>query len=85
MVTENILGLVSGDSLLIIRIKLAGHEILVTCSFLVYRSVWETRVPYVGWYKPRLRQVDRKLKIHYKRTVVDMEALREQGAVSIIL
>ena len=41
--------------------------------------------PYVGWDEPKLRQVDRKLKIHYKRTVLDMEALRGHGAVSIIL
>jgi p-cumate 2,3-dioxygenase beta subunit len=41
--------------------------------------------PYVGWYEHRLKQVDRELKIHHKRTVLDMEALREHGAVSIIL
>jgi hypothetical protein len=41
--------------------------------------------PYVGCYEHRLKQMDRELKIHYKRTVLDMEALREHGAVSIIL
>ena len=41
--------------------------------------------PYVGWYEHRLKQVDGELKIQHKRTVLDMEALREHGAVSIIL
>jgi p-cumate 2,3-dioxygenase beta subunit len=41
--------------------------------------------PYVGWYEYTLKKVDGELKIHYKRTVLDMEALREHGAVSIIL
>jgi p-cumate 2,3-dioxygenase beta subunit len=68
-----------------VRIKLAGQEILVASSFLVYRFRMGDTSPYVGWYEHRLKQVDRELKIHYKRTVLDMEALREHGAVSIIL
>jgi p-cumate 2,3-dioxygenase subunit beta len=57
----------------------------VTSSFLVYRSVWGGTSPYVGFYEHRLKQIDSALKIHYKKTVLDMEALREHGAVSIIL
>jgi p-cumate 2,3-dioxygenase beta subunit len=68
-----------------VRIKLAGQEFLVTSSFLVYRFRMGDTSPYVGWYEHRLKQVDRELKIHYKRSVLDMEALREHGAVSIIL
>jgi p-cumate 2,3-dioxygenase beta subunit len=41
--------------------------------------------PYVGWYEHRLKKVEGELKIQSKRTVLDMEALREHGAVSIIL
>jgi p-cumate 2,3-dioxygenase beta subunit len=41
--------------------------------------------PYVGWYEHRLKQVDGELKIRHKRSVLDMEALRDHGAVSIIL
>ncbi|HEY7558725.1 MAG TPA: aromatic-ring-hydroxylating dioxygenase subunit beta [Candidatus Binatia bacterium] len=68
-----------------VRIKVEGYEIFVTSSFLVYRFRMGDTSPYVGWYEHRLKQVDRELKIHYKRTVLDMEALREHGAVSIIL
>lgn len=68
-----------------IRIKLEGHDVLVTSSFLVYRFRMEDSSPYVGWYEHRLKQVDTELKIHKKRAVLDMEALREHGAVSIIL
>jgi hypothetical protein len=41
--------------------------------------------PYVGWYEHKLKHVNGKLKIHHKRAVLDMETLREHGAVSIIL
>jgi p-cumate 2,3-dioxygenase subunit beta len=68
-----------------VRIKFAGSEILVTSSFLVYRFRMGDTSPYVGCYEHGLKQIDRELKIHYKRTVLDMEALREHGAVSIIL
>jgi p-cumate 2,3-dioxygenase beta subunit len=68
-----------------VRIKVEGYEIFVTSSFLVYRFRMGDTSPYVGWYEHRLKQVDRELKIHNKRTVLDMEALREHGAVSIIL
>ena len=65
--------------------RLEGNEILVTSSFLVYRFRMEDTSPYVGWYEHRLKQVEGELKIHHKRAVLDMEALREHGAVSIIL
>jgi p-cumate 2,3-dioxygenase beta subunit len=68
-----------------VRIKAEGHDVLVTSSFLVYRFRMGDSSPYVGWYEHRLKQVDGDLKIHHKRAVLDMEALREHGAVSIIL
>jgi hypothetical protein len=39
----------------------------------------------VGCYEHRLRQVDRELKIQHKKAVLDLDALRAHGAVSIIL
>src|SRR6266536_6315632 len=69
-----------------VRVKrLEGHNIFVTSSFLVYRFRMGDTSPYVGWYEHRLKQIDRELKIYHKRTVLDMETLREHGAVSIIL
>ena len=44
----------------------------------------EETSPYVGWHEHRLKQADGELKIHHKRIVLDMEALRDHGAVSII-
>ena len=69
-----------------VRIKrLDGHDMLVTSSFLVYRFRAGDTSPYVGWYEHRLKQIDGELKIQHKKAVLDMEALREHGAVSIIL
>jgi p-cumate 2,3-dioxygenase subunit beta len=68
-----------------VRIKVDRRDIFVNSSFLVYRFRMGDTSPYVGWYEHRLKQVDGELKIHYKRAVLDMEALREHGAVSIIL
>lgn len=69
-----------------VRIKsLDGHDTLVTSSFLVYRFRAGDTSPYVGWYEHRLKQIDGELKIQHKKAVLDMEALREHGAVSIIL
>jgi p-cumate 2,3-dioxygenase beta subunit len=69
-----------------VRIKGSeGHNLFVTSSFLVYRFRMGDTSPYVGWYEHRLKQVGREFKIHHKRAVLDMEALREHGAVSIIL
>ena len=67
------------------RIKVEDGDIVVTSSFLVYRFRMGESSPYVGWYEHRLRQVDRELKIQHRKAVLDMEALREHGAVSIIL
>jgi p-cumate 2,3-dioxygenase beta subunit len=69
-----------------VRIKsLEGDNIFVTSSFLVYRFRMGDSSPYVGWYEHRLKRVERELKIQHKRAVLDMEVLREHGAVSIIL
>jgi p-cumate 2,3-dioxygenase beta subunit len=69
-----------------VRIKrLDEHDMLVTSSFLVYRFRAGEASPYVGWYEHRLKQIDGELKIEHKKAVLDMEALREHGAVSIIL
>jgi hypothetical protein len=41
--------------------------------------------PYIGWYEHRLKRVDGELKIQHRKAVLDLEALSEHGAVSIIL
>jgi 3-phenylpropionate/cinnamic acid dioxygenase small subunit len=59
--------------------------IIVTSHFLVYRFRMAESSPYVGWYRHELNWVDGEVKIHHKKAVLDMEALSEHGAVSIIL
>jgi len=68
-----------------IRIDVTEDGMVVTSSFLIYRFRMEDGSPYVGWYEHKLKRVDGALKIHHRKAVLDMEALREHGAVSIIL
>jgi p-cumate 2,3-dioxygenase beta subunit len=68
-----------------IIIKVTDDGMVVTSSFLIYRFRLGESSPYVGWYEHQLKRVDGQLKIHHRKAVLDMEALREHGAVSIIL
>lgn len=68
-----------------IIIKVTEDGMVVTSSFLIYRFRLGESSPYVGWYEHELKQVDGQLKIHHRKAVLDMEALSEHGAVSIIL
>ena len=68
-----------------IRIKAEDGAIVVTSSFLVYRFRMGESSPYVGCCEHRLKRVDGELKIHHRKAVLDLEALSEHGAVSIIL
>jgi p-cumate 2,3-dioxygenase beta subunit len=68
-----------------IRIDVTEDGMVVTSSFLIYRFRMGDGSPYVGWYEHKLKQVHGALKIHHRKAVLDMEALREHGAVSIIL
>ena len=68
-----------------IRIKEEDGGIVVTSSFLVYRFRMGESSPYVGCYEHGLKRVDGELKIHRRKAVLDLEALSEHGAVSIIL
>jgi p-cumate 2,3-dioxygenase subunit beta len=68
-----------------VRFELTQDRVLVTSSFLIYRFRMGESSPYVGWYEHTLKHVDSQLKIQHKKAVLDMEALTEHGAVSIIL
>jgi p-cumate 2,3-dioxygenase beta subunit len=63
----------------------AGDEIAATASFLVYRLRMGQVDPYMGRYLYRFRRVDGALKICYRRAELDLEALHNHGAVSIII
>lgn len=68
-----------------LRIKFEDGDIVVNSSFLVYRFRLGESSPYIGSYEHRLKRVDGELKIQRRKAVLDMEALSEHGAVSIIL
>jgi p-cumate 2,3-dioxygenase subunit beta len=69
-----------------VRIKeIVGEEILANASFLVYRIRSGQVDPLIGSYVYTLRRVDGVLKIAARRAVLDLEALRPHGTLSIIL
>jgi p-cumate 2,3-dioxygenase beta subunit len=68
-----------------VRIKEAVQEIIVNASFLVYRIRSGQVDPLIGSYTYTLRRVDGELKIAARKAVLDLEALRPHGTLSIIL
>lgn len=65
--------------------EVAGEEIFVTASFLVYRIRSGHVDPLIGRYEHTLKRIDGELKIASRKAVLDLEALRPHGTVSIIL
>ena len=64
---------------------ISGEEIHVNASFLVYRIRSGQVDPLIGSYVHTLRRVDGSLKIAARKAVLDLEALRPHGTLSIIL
>lgn len=69
-----------------VRIREAeGDTIRVTANFAVYRMRFEQVDTYVGRYEYTLVARNGALKIRHRRAILDLEALRPHGKVSIIL
>jgi p-cumate 2,3-dioxygenase beta subunit len=69
-----------------VRIRdIDGDTIRVTANFAVYRMRLELIDTYIGRYEYTLMLRDGMLKIHQRRAILDLEALRPHGKVSIIL
>jgi p-cumate 2,3-dioxygenase beta subunit len=69
-----------------VRIRnVEGDTIRVTANFAVYRARLEQLDIYVGRYEYALVHKDGKLKIRERRAILDLDSLRPQGKVSIIL
>jgi p-cumate 2,3-dioxygenase beta subunit len=62
-----------------------GNEFLVSAAFSVYRFKNGHTDNYVGSYRYRLTVEGSTLRIREKRCMLDMDALRPHGRVSIIL
>lgn len=68
-----------------VRVRREGEVIRARSSFVVYRSKDITNDLYIGHYLHDIVERDGKLMIAAKKCVLDMEALRPQGRISIIL
>ena len=69
-----------------VRIReVEGETIRVTANFAVYRMRFEQVDTYIGRYEYTLVWRDGALKIRHRRAILDLEALRPHGKVSIIL
>ena len=69
-----------------VRIRdIDGDTIRVTANFAVYRMRLELVDTYIGRYEYTLVLRDGELKIRQRRAILDLEALRPHGKVSIIL
>lgn len=73
---------------LVSNVRVVGEsdgDILVKAGFAVYRTKWENTDVYVGSYDYRLRVGADGFKIRKKKCVLDLDGLRPQGRVSILL
>jgi p-cumate 2,3-dioxygenase beta subunit len=69
-----------------VRIReVEGETIRVTANFAVYRMRFEQVDTYIWRYEYTLVWRDGALKIRHRRAILDLEALRPHGKVSIIL
>jgi len=69
-----------------VRIKqIIGEELVANASFLVYRIRSGQVDPLIGSYVYTLRRIDGALRIAARKAVLDLEALRPHGTLSIIL
>jgi p-cumate 2,3-dioxygenase subunit beta len=65
--------------------QVEGDSIRATANFAVYRMRYEQMDTYIGRYEYVLVQRDGTLKIRARKAILDLEALRPHGKVSIIV
>lgn len=73
---------------LIANVRVLGadeHGVHVTCTFATYRSKNDLINTFVGHLNYVLRHGDDGIRIASKRVMLDMNSLRSQGKVSILL
>jgi p-cumate 2,3-dioxygenase beta subunit len=68
-----------------VRVRADDGVLLVRANFVVYRFRHELVDTYVGEYHHRLVPANGGLLFHERRAVLDLEALRPQGKLSIIV
>lgn len=60
-------------------------DLRVRAAFAVYRTKWGNTDIYVGSYEYLLRETPDGLRIRKKRSILELDSLRPQGRVSILL
>lgn len=73
---------------LVTNVRLLGSdndELRVRAAFAVYRTKWGNTDIYVGSYEYLLRETGEGLRIRKKRSILELDSLRPQGRVSILL
>ena len=69
-----------------VRIReVKGETVVVTANFVVYRIRFEQVDTYVGRYEYTLVERGGALRIRTRKAILDLEALRPHGKISIIL
>ena len=66
-------------------VEILQGDAIVEASFVVYRFKGGNTEPFVGFYRYRLTRDEGRILIRHRRATLDLENLRGQGAVSIIL
>jgi p-cumate 2,3-dioxygenase beta subunit len=78
----------SDGARLISNVRILGRtdkDVSVACTFVTYRAKGNVTDVFFGHHLIGLRRIGGKLKIASKRTMLDMNNLRPNGRVSIIL
>lgn len=60
-------------------------QVCAEAAFVVYRTKWGNTDVFIGSYDYTLKHTDQGLKIRKKRCHLDLDGLRPQGRVSILL
>lgn len=73
---------------LVTNVRILGAEsgeLSARAAFAVYRTKWGNTDIYVGSYEYVLRETEEGLRIRKKRSILELDSLRPQGRVSILL
>lgn len=68
-----------------VRIRRQGQDVLTSAAFVAWRIRRGEVMAYMGQVFHRLRPVDGTLRIAWKRACLDLETLKPQGTLSILL
>jgi p-cumate 2,3-dioxygenase beta subunit len=68
-----------------VRVAVSGHELQVFANFTVYRVRNGQVATYIGRYEHQMVEKDSRLLFRQRAAVLDLDALRPEGKISIIL